>query len=157
MTTTSKKDAFDLDRLFDRVNQTCFGGRLAAPKMNWSARTSKSVMGKYNYATDTLTINRLLNHADTPVYVIEFLIYHELLHKALGVQVVNNRRRVHTPAFRKLERAFPRYQEASEYLTALARSEHEKTPTRRKRKKPAPRKKSFLERLLDSIHGKRDP
>lgn len=151
MSPTRRKDSFDLEKLFDRVNRTCFGGQLAAPKMKWSARSSKSVMGKYNYTTDTLTINRLLNREDTPVYVIEFLIYHELLHKALGYQVINNRRRVHTPNFRKLERAFPRYQEANEYLTSLARSEHEKALTRKTEKTPQPRRKSFLERFLDAL------
>lgn len=151
MSSTHKKDALDLDQAFERVNRTYFGGRLDAPKMSWSARTSKSIMGKYNYTTDTLTINRLLNQDDTPIYVIEFLIYHELLHKALGYQVVNDRRRVHTPNFRKLERAFPRYNEANEYLTALARSEHEKAQKRKSKKKPAPRRKSFLERFLDAL------
>lgn len=151
MSPTRRKDAFDLEKLFDRVNRTCFGGQLAAPVMKWSARSSKSVMGKYNYTTDTLTINRLLNREDTPVYVIEFLIYHELLHKALGYQVINNRRRVHTPNFRKLERAFPRYQEANEYLTSLARSEHEKALMRKNAKTPPSRRKSFLERFLDAL------
>ena len=78
-------------------------------------------MGKYNYTIDTLTINRRLNRADTPEYVLEFVMYHELLHKALGYSVVNNRRRVHSPQFRKLEKAFARYREASDFLEAFAR------------------------------------
>ena len=86
--------AFDLDEIFVRVSQTYFGGKIARPKLAWSARGAKYTMGKYNYTTDTLTINRRLNRADTPEYVLEFVMYHELLHKALGYSVVNNRRRV---------------------------------------------------------------
>ena len=56
--------AFDLDEIFVRVSQTYFGGKIARPKLAWSARGAKYTMGKYNYTTDTLTINRLLNRAE---------------------------------------------------------------------------------------------
>lgn len=150
-----KNDVIDLNEIFERVNETYFDGKLAKPRLGWSARVSKSTMGKYNYTTDTLTVNRLLNHAGTPVYVIEFLLYHELLHKALGYQVVNQRRRVHTPRFRKLEKAFPRYQEANDYLIALSKKQHEKSLDPRRNKpagstaKTTARKKSYFERLLE--------
>lgn len=113
--------AFNLDEIFARVSQTYFGGKIAKPKLAWSARGAKYTMGKYNYTTDTLTINRRLNRPDTPEYVLEFLMYHELLHKALGYSVVNDRRRVHTPQFRKLEKKFARYREANDFLEAFAR------------------------------------
>lgn len=147
-----KSDAFDLDEIFKCVNETYFGGKIAKPRLAWSARASKATMGKYNYSTDTLTLNRLLNRAETPRYVLEFLMYHELLHKALGYQVVNQRRRVHTPQFRKLEKSFRNYKEANEYLRAVAAKEHEKSRCEKKATEPVPpamREKSFFERLIE--------
>ena len=41
--------AFDLDEIFVRVSQTYFGGKIARPKLAWSARGAKYTMGKYNY------------------------------------------------------------------------------------------------------------
>ncbi len=146
-----KNDLFDLNEIFERVNETYFDGKIAKPRLTWSARVSKSTMGKYNYATDTLTLNRLLNRAGTPRYVLEFLMYHELLHKALGYQIVNQRRRVHTPRFRKLEKNFHQYREANDYLCVLAKNEHEKSRCKKKTTAtvpPAMRRKSFFERLL---------
>ena len=70
--------AFNLDEIFVRVSQTYFGGKIARPKLSWSARGAKYTMGKYNYTTDTLTINRRLNRADTPEYVLEFVMYHKI-------------------------------------------------------------------------------
>ena len=147
-----KSAAFDLNEIFERVNETYFGGNVGKPRLEWSARISKSTMGKYNYATDTLTVNRLLNHTATPRYVLDFLVYHELLHKALGVQIVNRRRRVHTPQFRKLEKAFPKYREANDYLRELAKREHEKSRSEKKDSSSGPtagRGKSYFERLLE--------
>lgn len=154
MSAMKKKSApFDLNEIFERVNETYFDGKIAKPRLTWSARVSKSTMGKYNYATDTLTLNRLLNRAGTPRYVLEFLMYHELLHKALGYQVVNQRRRVHTPRFRKLEKNFRQYREANDYLRILAKNEHEKSLAARRRtvsvRGAEPREKSYFERLLE--------
>lgn len=161
--------AFDLDEIFVRVSQTYFGGKIARPKLAWSARGAKYTMGKYNYTTDTLTINRRLNRADTPEYVLEFVMYHELLHKALGYSVVNNRRRVHSPQFRKLEKAFARYREASDFLEAFARksvprpSGEKNAACRNASERPAQLKsasrspyrrgKGFLEWLFDLIEN----
>lgn len=148
-----KNDLFDLNEIFERVNETYFDGKIAKPRLTWSARVSKSTMGKYNYATDTLTLNRLLNRAGTPRYVLEFLMYHELLHKALGYQIVNQRRRVHTPRFRKLEKTFHQYREANDYLRVLAKNEHEKSLDSRRRtvsvRGAEPREKSYFERFLE--------
>ncbi len=47
-----------------------------------------------------------------PAYAVDFVMYHELLHKQLGVKVVNGRRYAHTPAFREAELAFKRYDDA---------------------------------------------
>jgi len=36
-------------------------------------------------------------------------MYHEMLHIAMPSKVVNGRRRIHPPEFKKMDRAFPDY------------------------------------------------
>ena len=47
-----------------------------------------------------------LNDERVPKYVVEFVMYHELLHKAHGIGFATSRRTMHTPAFRADERRF---------------------------------------------------
>ncbi len=96
----------DLERVFARVNAAYFDGALARPNLTWSKRTTTRKMGHYNFVTDTVWISRTLDASEVPAYVLDYIMYHELLHKRHGVQTVNGRRRLHTPAFRADERAF---------------------------------------------------
>jgi len=57
-----------------------------------------------------------------PAFVVDFLVYHELLHKKLSVTWRDGRRRAHTPQFRQAERRFPRCAEAQAVLKRLAKT-----------------------------------
>ncbi len=108
---------YDLEAVFQSCNQHNFGGKMPRPKgLTWSARVNHSTMGTYNLNEDTVTINRGLDRHDVPTYVVDFIMYHELLHKLLGVKTVGNRRHAHTPEFRKLEQAHPQYRQAQDFL-----------------------------------------
>ena len=48
-------------------------------------------------------------------------MYHELLHRELGVPLVNGRRQIHNAAFRAAERRFKQYEQAELALKLLAR------------------------------------
>ena len=56
-----------------------------------------------------------------PEYVVDYILYHELLHKKHGAVRRDDRRCVHTPEFRAEERLFPRYAEADAFLERLAK------------------------------------
>jgi predicted metal-dependent hydrolase len=62
-----------------------------------------------------------LDHPETPVYVLDFIMYHELLHKYLGLKTINGRNYGHTPEFREAERRYPKYKEAQAYLEKLGK------------------------------------
>ncbi len=78
------------------------------------------MLGYYQHASDRLTISRALDHASVPSGAIELVMYHELLHKHLGVQVVNGRHCVHTEAFHAAERRFQGYEAAKIFLDRLS-------------------------------------
>lgn len=110
----------DLAAVFDRVNATYFGGTLPRPHLTWNRTLTHRKFGHYQFTTDTVMISVSLDDAQVPSYAVDFVMYHELLHKQLGVKVVNGRRYAHTPAFREAERAFARYDDAQKALARLS-------------------------------------
>ncbi len=113
---------YDLQQVFARVNAEYFDGKMPAPRLVWNSTITHRKLGHYQFSSDTVLISITLDTPQTPEYVIDYVMYHELLHKALGVQVVNGRRYAHTPAFRRAERRFRYYNEAQEYLQKLGQS-----------------------------------
>ncbi len=111
----------DLGDLFERVNAACFAGRLDRPNLAWSAAPWQRKLGQYQPGTDTVTLNVALDDAGVPPAVIEYVMFHELLHKSLGVGVVNGRGRAHTRAFREEERKFPGYAGVQDFLRDFGR------------------------------------
>jgi hypothetical protein len=77
--------------------------------------------GHYEPATDTVRLSRRLDSAAVPRFVLEHVMYHELLHRVLGAERRGDRRRYHSARFRREERRFERYREAEALLEALAK------------------------------------
>lgn len=109
----------DLAEVFGRVNHAYFEGQLPRPHLTWSRSVLRNEFGRYEASHDTVAINRALDRADVSELVVEYVMYHELLHKALGVRVQAGRRQVHSHAFRKAEMLFVRRTEAESALRRL--------------------------------------
>jgi len=69
-------------------------------------------LGVYQPQKQVIRIHPALDQAFVPRYFVEFIVYHELLHHAIPPTRINGRYCVHSVAFRRCERAFPRYTEA---------------------------------------------
>ncbi|HEY3344247.1 MAG TPA: SprT-like domain-containing protein [Anaerolineaceae bacterium] len=110
-----------LDAAFARVNRDYFGGSLARPTLTWSRRATYREFGHYQPSTDTVSISRSLDALSVPEYVLDFVVYHELLHKHLGIKTAGGRQYAHTPEFHQAERCYPHCQEAKDFLQALSR------------------------------------
>lgn len=106
----------DLNAAFARVNTAYFDGKLARPHLQWNRTRTQRKLGHYDVSRDTVMVSQTLDAPSVPDYVIDFVVYHELLHKTLGTPTVNGRRRAHTPEFREAERAFIRYEEARKFI-----------------------------------------
>jgi len=111
----------DLRASFDRANGRYFGGELARPRLTWSRTFTGRKFGHYDPIRDTVMISSTLDHADVPAFVVDFVMYHELLHKKLGVGWRNGRQAIHTPEFKAEERRFEQYAEAEAAIKQLAR------------------------------------
>ncbi|UCF34893.1 MAG: hypothetical protein JSV78_06215 [Phycisphaerales bacterium] len=110
----------DLSASFDRVNAGYFAGAMARPRLVWSRSVTGRKFGHYDPATDTVMISASLDAANVPAYVVDFVVYHELLHKTHETKWQGDRAQVHTPTFRHDERKFHQYAQAEAFLKKLA-------------------------------------
>ncbi len=114
---------YDLNALFDELNARYFEGALPRPHLRWSGRITHRKFGHYEPSSDTILLSSTLDDPAVPRYAAAFVLYHEMLHKSVGVKKINGRRYAHTRAFRRLERLFERYEEAQAVLRRLALEE----------------------------------
>jgi hypothetical protein len=112
----------DLAESFDRVSAAYFEGRMHRPRLTWSGSMTSRKMGHYDHVRDTVMVSSTLDQAGVPAFVIDYLMFHELLHKRHGIRWQNGRGYAHTAAFYADERRFARYADADKWLTRLARA-----------------------------------
>jgi len=114
--TGTKGEVYDLDAMFDSLNFWYFGGRIAKPTLTWSPRKSFHILGHHDSTHDTISVSRSLDSKSVPAFVVEYVLYHEMLHIAHPTVHHKGRRYNHTPAFRRDERRFPHYHEAEKWI-----------------------------------------
>jgi hypothetical protein len=118
----------DLAELAADINDRYFDGELATA-ITWARRRPRSrrrrrtrrvtlQLGSYRSDLDLVRIHPALDQPWVPRYVLESIIYHELLHAALPATIQNGRRRVHTPEFRRRERLYPYLDRAQAWIQA---------------------------------------
>lgn len=113
---------YDLDAMFDRLNDVYFGGRIEKPQLGWTLRDAWRTHGHYDPAHHSISLSRSLDAATTPEFVVEFVLYHEMLHIAIPSEMRDGRHRHHSAAFRSAEAGFPRMKEAVAWLEDFSRT-----------------------------------
>ena len=113
---------FNLAKIFDDLNRRFFEGQVAATHIGWSMNRSRRMLGHYDSSHHTITITRWLDAPKTPRYVVEYLVFHEMLHVRYPVERNHHRRIVHSKAFQAAERTFPHYQRAVGWLEGRSSS-----------------------------------
>jgi len=106
----------DLTPLFARLNERYFENALSQPRLGWSSRNWRSMLGCFDPALSQIVINRQLDQEIVPEYVVAYVLYHEMLHLKHPMKFARCRRESHSPAFRKEEKKFADYQRAMKFL-----------------------------------------
>jgi hypothetical protein len=106
----------NLARIFSRINDEYFDGGIRS-RITWGRKGTRRfakcrTLGSYCPDCDLIRINTILDSRRVPRYFVEYIVYHEMLHADLGVAGGAQRRRVHTPEFKKRERTFRHYDKA---------------------------------------------
>lgn len=109
-------EVYDLDKVFEILNRRYFRGKLAKPVLTWSARKTYRILGHHDATHQTVVVSKSLDSEDVPRYVIEYILYHEMLHIHHPTVHHNGRRYNHTPAFRADERKFEYFHEAERWI-----------------------------------------
>ena len=110
---------YDLDAIFEELNFRFFHGLMARPQMSWSQTRTRRILGHYDPAHNPIIISRIYDHPQMPRYVLEYIVYHEMLHLKHPVKLRGSRRCVHSAEFQAEERLFPRALDAEAFLKRL--------------------------------------
>ncbi len=116
--TPKTKDDPTLNASFQRVNQNFFQNEMEQPNLEWGQDSFRK-LASYNYHDDTVTVSTLFQ--EVPIEILDYLMYHELLHKHLKFKAKNGRSAFHTTQFRTLERQYPHFKEVEQDLTKIIR------------------------------------
>ncbi|MGA2084260.1 MAG: M48 family peptidase [Terracidiphilus sp.] len=110
---------YNLEAVFDSLNTRFFGALLGRPQLTWSEHTAKRSLGHYDAAHNTIVVSRVFDRPSSPLYALEYLLYHEMLHLKHPVRRRGLRRCVHSPAFKAEEARFPQLKEALAFIKRL--------------------------------------
>jgi hypothetical protein len=106
-----------LPESFARVNAEYFRSQLEQPELCWSKDRARRILGSYQERADRVIISRVFDLPQVPLHVLDYLMYHELLHKFLGTgRRDSGRRCLHGADFKRLEKQFRFYKEAQAFL-----------------------------------------
>lgn len=110
---------------FSRVNRLFFEEQLEKPNLQWGQNSFHKI-AHYNFHTDTVTVSSLLEGVRQEI--LDYVMYHELLHKHHKFEHGEGRSRFHTREFRMAEKLFPGHDILEKELARLLRT---KRTTRR--------------------------
>lgn len=101
-----------LREAFNRVNEKYFFNTIDVPNLKWGS-LAFTQLGSYNFHTDTITISSVFKENKE---LLDYVIYHEMLHKKHSFKSKKGRSYYHTSEFRKEEKQFENYESIEKKL-----------------------------------------
>lgn len=109
-------EIYDLREVFDRMNEQYFAGKMERPKLGWSSSKTYRMLGQHDSTHEMIIVSKSLDDPAVPSYIVDYIVFHEMLHIAHPTKIVNGRRMNHTTAFRRDEKKFRHYRAAEEWI-----------------------------------------
>jgi hypothetical protein len=134
---------------FNRMNLEFFGSELNECKLKWGA-TAYRRLASYNFNNDSITISSVFR--DAPNYIVDLLMYHEMLHKDMQFNCKNGRVKTHTPEFKLRERLYPHFlsvEKEIENIIRAARSQKSKESRTTRKKQLIELKFPVIKKIQD--------
>lgn len=107
-----------LEESFNRLNEVYFNGLVDKPNLQWG-NSSTSKLGSYEYGSDTITISTIFRNERQEF--LDYVMYHEMLHKKFKFQSKNGRNLHHSSEFRKMESKFENRDFIEKEISKIAR------------------------------------
>ncbi len=114
-------EVYNLEEIFVRLNSVYFRDTISKPTLTWSARETYRILGHHDATHKTIVISKSLDDINVPLYVVEFVVFHEMLHIYHPTQHRAGRRYNHTAQFRRDEQKFVSYERAETWIENNAR------------------------------------
>lgn len=107
----------DLSELYHEINEEYFGGMISA-EITWGSTSPRHAvrrrtLGSYSERAQLIRINPVLDKKTVPRYFVAFIVYHEMLHAAMGTPRRGARRSIHPKEFRQREKLFKEYEKVA--------------------------------------------
>ncbi|MBF0345286.1 MAG: DUF45 domain-containing protein [Nitrospirae bacterium] len=120
ITTIHQGKHYNLLSLYNNINEEYFSGAVKAI-ITWGKKSAKQRvktrrLGSFHNPSNVIRINTVLDKSTIPPYVIEYVVYHEMLHAYIGVAMINGKRYIHTIEFKRREMLFREYTRAVAFL-----------------------------------------
>lgn len=107
-----------LEESFNRVNEAYFNGMVDKPNLQWG-NSSTSKLGSYEYGSDAITISLIFKNERKEL--LDYVMYHEMLHKKFKFQNKGSRNLHHSSEFRRMEAKFENRELLEKEISRLAR------------------------------------
>jgi len=107
-----------LEGSFNRVNEEYFNGLMEKPNLIFGNH-SRRKLGSYEYGSDTIIISKVFLKA--PVRLLDYIMYHELLHKQYKFISKNNRNYHHNKEFKRKEEDYKDFRAIEKELNSFLR------------------------------------
>lgn len=111
---------YNLEDTFEKLNHKYFDSVLSMPILYWGKNATVKKYGHYDPSKHAILISKVLDDEKIPQYVVEFVLYHEMLHIVHDVKQSDYQNRCHHREFREDEKKFERYEDAEKWLTKLS-------------------------------------
>ncbi len=114
-------DVYDLEELYAKVEKRYFPSPLGL-RITWFGPKVPSphgslVLGQYQRLMYLIRIHRVMDRSDVPQQVLEYVIYHEMVHHLHQPKIdVEGRNLIHHDEFKRREKAFVGYEEVQEWI-----------------------------------------
>jgi predicted metal-dependent hydrolase len=107
---------YDLRSIFEELNFKYFHGLMAAPRLGWSVRPWRTTLGHYDPAHHAIVLSKILDTKKAPELIVQYIMFHEMLHLRFPTEHRGARRCVHTKEFKRAEKQFEGFAEANAQL-----------------------------------------
>lgn len=110
---------YHLEEIFEAMNRRFFHGLMGRPQLTWSRTHARNRLGHYDPAHNAIVISRVFDHPRVPRFVVEYIMFHEMLHLKHPVKLRGSRRCVHSREFIAEENLFPELAGAKKFLQII--------------------------------------
>jgi hypothetical protein len=106
-----------LQRIYQELNSRYFNDQIEIRRIGWGIRRSRNRLGHYDPVHHTITLSPVLDSREVPEFVVQYIVYHEMLHAVFEDGASSGVRKYHPPEYRRAEKAYPDYARAKRFLT----------------------------------------